>query len=69
ESMALELKEHGIRVNGVSPRIIDTPQNRASMPNVTPDNWVSPAQIGDLMVFLATNSAMTGANIEISAWS
>jgi NAD(P)-dependent dehydrogenase (short-subunit alcohol dehydrogenase family) len=69
ESMALELKEHGIRVNGVSPSVIDTPQNRASMPNVTPDNWVSPAQIGDLMVFLATNSAMTGANIEISAWS
>ncbi len=69
ESMALELKEHGIRVNGVSPSIIDTPQNRSSMPNTPPDNWVSPAQIGDLMMFLATNDAMTGANIEISAWS
>jgi NAD(P)-dependent dehydrogenase (short-subunit alcohol dehydrogenase family) len=69
ESMALELKEYGIRVNGVSPSIIDTPQNRSSMPNTPPDNWVSPAQIGDLMVFLATNDAMTGANIEISAWS
>ncbi|MCL4254069.1 MAG: SDR family NAD(P)-dependent oxidoreductase [Anaerolineae bacterium] len=69
ESMALELKEHGIRVNGVSPSIIDTPQNRSSMPNTDPNNWVSPAQIGDLMVFLATNQAMTGANIEISAWS
>ena len=69
ESMAQELKEHGIRVNGVSPSIIDTPQNRSSMPNSDPNNWVSPAQIGDLMVFLATNEAMTGANIEISAWS
>jgi len=69
ESMALELKEHGIRVNGVSPSIIDTPQNRSSMPNTPPGNWVSPAQIGDLMMFLATNDAMTGANIEISAWS
>lgn len=69
ESMALELKEHGIRVNGVSPSIIDTPQNRASMPNADPNNWVKPAQIADLMLFLATNPAMTGANIEISAWS
>ncbi|PJF29495.1 MAG: 3-oxoacyl-ACP reductase [Phototrophicales bacterium] len=69
ESMALELKEYGIRVNGVSPSIIDTPQNRASMPSADPNNWVSPAQIADLMVFLATNPAMTGANIEMSAWS
>lgn len=69
ESMAQELKDHGIRVNGVSPSIIDTPQNRSSMPNTDPKNWVSPSDIGDLMVFLATNEAMTGANIEISAWS
>lgn len=67
--MAQELKDHGIRVNGVSPSIIDTPQNRSSMPNTDPKNWVSPSDIGDLMVFLATNEAMTGANIEISAWS
>ena len=33
ESMALELKEHGIRVNGVSPSIVDTEANRASMPS------------------------------------
>ncbi|RMG70157.1 MAG: SDR family NAD(P)-dependent oxidoreductase [Chloroflexi bacterium] len=69
ESMAAELKTHGIRVNGVSPSIVDTPPNREAMPNANFDNWVKPEQIGNLMVFLATNEAMTGANVEISAWS
>lgn len=69
ESMALELKEHGIRVNGISPSTVDTPPNRESMPNANFDHWVKPEQIGDLMVFLATNEAMTGTDIEISAWS
>lgn len=69
ESMAAELKEHGIRVNGVSPSTVDTPPNRESMPNANFDNWVKPEQIGDLMVFLATNNAMTGTDIEINAWS
>ncbi len=69
ESMAVELKEHHIRVNGVSPSIVDTPPNREGMPKADFDAWVKPAQIGELMVFLASNDAMTGADVEISAWS
>ena len=69
ESMAAELKEHHIRVNGISPSIVDTPPNRNSMPDANFDDWVKPAQIGDLAVFLARNEAMTGANIAINAWS
>jgi NAD(P)-dependent dehydrogenase (short-subunit alcohol dehydrogenase family) len=69
ESLSAELKEHGIRVNGVSPSIIDTPINREDMPNADFNQWVKPEQIGDLMVFLAQNSAMTGADIEINAQS
>jgi NAD(P)-dependent dehydrogenase (short-subunit alcohol dehydrogenase family) len=71
ESMALELRDHGIRVNGVSPSIVDTPPNRDSMPNADFDKWVKPSEIGDLMVYLASDnaSAITGANIEISGRS
>lgn len=71
ESMALELRDHGIRVNGISPSIIDTPANRSAMPDADPEKWVKPEQIGDLMVFLASDSAtaITGANIEINGRS
>lgn len=69
ESMAVELKSHRIRVNGISPSIVDTPPNRDSMPNADPSAWVSPARIAELVLFLATNDAMTGADVEISAWS
>lgn len=69
ESMAFELREHHIRVNAISPSIIDTPPNRQSMPNADFSKWVQPAQIADLMTFLASDaaSAITGAHIEINA--
>ncbi len=68
ESMALELREQNIRVNGVSPSIIDTPANRNDMSDADFSKWVTPEQIGDLMVFLQSDAsvAITGANIEIS---
>lgn len=71
ESMALELRDKGIRVNAISPSIVDTPPNRQSMPNADPAKWVKPEEIGDLMVFLASDqaSAITGAHIEINARS
>ena len=36
ESMSAELKERGINVNCVLPTIIDTPENRAAMPDADP---------------------------------
>jgi NAD(P)-dependent dehydrogenase (short-subunit alcohol dehydrogenase family) len=67
ESMALELRDHGIRVNGVSPSIIDTPPNRASMPDADPNKWVTPEQIANGILFLASNEAagLYGTNLEI----
>ena len=57
ESMALELKEHDIRVNGVMPSIADTPANRESMPDTDFSKWVTPEQIADAMAYLASDSA------------
>jgi NAD(P)-dependent dehydrogenase (short-subunit alcohol dehydrogenase family) len=67
ESMALELRDHGVRVNGVSPSIIDTPPNRAAMPDADPSKWVTPDQIADAIAFLASDAGagFYGANLEV----
>jgi NAD(P)-dependent dehydrogenase (short-subunit alcohol dehydrogenase family) len=67
ESMAAELREHGINVNCVLPSIIDTPENRAAMPGADPARWVAPAQLAQVVAFLASDaaSAMHGASVPV----
>ncbi len=57
ESMALELRERGINVNCVLPTIIDTPDNRAAMPDADASRWVAPADLAAVIVFLASDAA------------
>jgi len=57
ESMSAELKDRGINVNCVLPTIIDTPQNRQSMPKSDPAKWVTPEQMAGVLMFLASDSA------------
>ncbi len=68
ESMSAELKDSGINVNGVSPSTIDTPANRQSMPNADFEKWVTPAQLADAILFLASDqaAAVHGLNLEVS---
>ncbi len=68
EALADELKDQGITVNAVLPSIIDTPPNRADMPDADFTRWVRPEQIADLIVFLLSDraSAITGALIPIT---
>ncbi|PAU86114.1 3-oxoacyl-ACP reductase [Pseudomonas sp. WN033] len=67
ESMALELRDKGINVNAVAPSIIDTPSNRAGMPDADPALWVSPEQLANVILFLASEqaSAVHGAVIPV----
>jgi NAD(P)-dependent dehydrogenase (short-subunit alcohol dehydrogenase family) len=67
EVMADETRDSGITVNAVVPSVIDTPGNRASMPNADFDAWVPPAQIAATMVFLASDEAasITGDRIHV----
>ena len=67
EAMAEELKERGITVNALLPSIIDTPPNRADMPDADFARWVRPEQIGDAIVFLLSDraQAITGALIPV----
>lgn len=65
ESLADELKSRGIRVNSVSPTILDTPRNRADMPDADPGKWLQPADLARTMLFLASarSKALNGANL------
>jgi len=57
ETMAAELRGHGINVNCVLPSIIDTPQNRAAMPKADPKKWVAPEALADVLLFLCSPAA------------
>jgi NAD(P)-dependent dehydrogenase (short-subunit alcohol dehydrogenase family) len=51
----------------VLPSIIDTPANRAAMPNAAFDRWVAPADLAAVILFLASDEAkaVTGALIPV----
>jgi NAD(P)-dependent dehydrogenase (short-subunit alcohol dehydrogenase family) len=67
ESLAAELKDAGVTVNAVLPSIIDTPANRADMPKADFTRWVSPAELAEVMLFLASDAAaaVTGALVRV----
>lgn len=67
ESLAAEEMAHGIRVNAILPSIIDTPQNRAEMPDSDFSKWVTPQEISEVVAFLLspTASGVTGASIPV----
>ena len=67
ESMAAELVSEGIQVNCVIPGTIDTPNNRAEMPNADFSKWVPPLKIAETILFLASPDAdaITGAAVPV----
>jgi NAD(P)-dependent dehydrogenase (short-subunit alcohol dehydrogenase family) len=67
EALAAEQKGK-ITVNAVLPSIIDTAANRASMPKADFGKWVTPKELADVILFLAsdTASAVTGALLPVS---
>ena len=67
EAFAAELKGEGVRVNAVLPGTMDTPQNRAAMPDVDPARWVRPEEVAEVIAFLldAAASGVTGAAVPV----
>ncbi|MCA9902827.1 MAG: SDR family oxidoreductase [Anaerolineae bacterium] len=67
QSMAAELKDRGINVNGVLPSTIDTPANRESMPSADHSKWVSLEDLTNAIAFLASEDAraLYGASLEV----
>jgi NAD(P)-dependent dehydrogenase (short-subunit alcohol dehydrogenase family) len=68
ETMAAELRERGINVNCVLPSTLDTPDNRAAMPDADPARWVPLADLAAVMVFLASDAARSvhGAAVPVT---
>jgi NAD(P)-dependent dehydrogenase (short-subunit alcohol dehydrogenase family) len=67
EALAAEWKGK-ITVNAVLPSTIDTAANRASMPKADFTKWVTPQELANVILFLASDaaSAVTGALIPVS---
>lgn len=68
ESLAEEVKSAGITVNAVLPSVIDTPRNRADMPNEDFKQWVLPSALARVIAFLASAEAqaITGAGVPVT---
>lgn len=71
ESLSAELKYQGINVNAVLPSVIDTPRNRADMPDVDPKVWVAPEDLANVICFLASDAARAvhGALVPVAGLS
>jgi NAD(P)-dependent dehydrogenase (short-subunit alcohol dehydrogenase family) len=68
EALAAELADTAITVNALLPSIIDTPTNRADMPDSDFSQWVQPGAIADAILFLASPGArsISGALIPVT---
>ena len=67
EALAAELKGK-VTVNAVLPSTIDTAANRAGMPKADFSKWVTPKELADVILFLASDaaSAVTGVLLPVS---
>lgn len=54
EVLNAEAKGKNVVVSVIVPSIIDTPQNRESMPDEDYSAWVSPSQIADVIYFYSS---------------
>lgn len=54
ESLAAEVVEDDILVNAIAPSIIDTPQNRKSMPDANYKKWPKPDQLARQIAYLVS---------------
>ncbi len=57
QTLAKELRKSGVTANAVLPSMIDTPANRASMPDADTSAWVPPDQVAGLLAYLASRDA------------
>jgi NAD(P)-dependent dehydrogenase (short-subunit alcohol dehydrogenase family) len=67
QALAAETRGRGVTVNAVLPSTMDTPANRAAMPDVDPRTWVPVDAVADAIAYLAAESSahVTGTLLAI----
>jgi NAD(P)-dependent dehydrogenase (short-subunit alcohol dehydrogenase family) len=67
EAAAVEGRDDDVRVNCILPSIIDTPANRAALPNAMHHTWPKPSELAAVLSFLVSDDAMliSGAAIPV----
>jgi NAD(P)-dependent dehydrogenase (short-subunit alcohol dehydrogenase family) len=67
QALAVEYKNDGIRCNAILPSVIDTPANRAAMPNADHDRWVKPDEVAGVIAHLLSSDSapISGAAIPV----
>ena len=67
QALAQELTDEEIWVNAVAPSVLDTAANRQAMPQADHSRWVAPADLAQIIVFLASpeNRVTRGAVIPV----
>jgi NAD(P)-dependent dehydrogenase (short-subunit alcohol dehydrogenase family) len=67
QAVAVEYLDDGVRCNTILPSVIDTPGNRASMPNADHDKWVKPSEIAGVIAHLLSpdSTPTSGAAIPV----
>jgi NAD(P)-dependent dehydrogenase (short-subunit alcohol dehydrogenase family) len=66
-AIAVEYRDDHVRCNAILPSVIDTPANRASMPDADHDRWVKPAEIAAVIAHLLSDESgpISGATIPV----
>ena len=67
DSLAADALGSGVQVNSIIPSIIDTPANRAAMPDANFAAWPKPEDIAQVVLFLSSDLAKTihGASVPV----
>ncbi|MGE5270066.1 MAG: SDR family NAD(P)-dependent oxidoreductase [Thiohalocapsa sp.] len=67
QALAQETSGEEIWVNAVAPSILDTPANRAAMPDADHSSWVQPSAVAEMIALLASpdNKVTRGAVIPL----
>jgi NAD(P)-dependent dehydrogenase (short-subunit alcohol dehydrogenase family) len=67
DALNAEYRQDGIRTNAILPSVIDTPGNRASMPDADTSKWVAPQEIAAVVRFLVSDESRptSGAHIPV----
>lgn len=67
DALAVEYRDDGVRANAVLPSLIDTPENRAAMPDADHDRWVRPERIAEVICALCADGAdvVSGAHLPV----